>query len=152
MLNLNLLRQLKQRISIRCLLKPFNENETRQYLEKRLTMAGSKISDVFSADAVDLICQYSGGIPLLTNVICHMALVDGFALSKKPIDAILVENAISMMGRQPALQGTPKREFTARIVDFLGTRSFIMKIAYSLLAYSLVAWIIFLLFSLGKPS
>ncbi len=150
MLNFNLLRQLKQRISIRGLLEPFSENETRQYMEKRLALAGSKITDVFSAEAVDLICQYSGGIPLLTNLICHMVLVDGFVLSKKPIDAVLVENAISILEKHKYLQETKKEKFTARLSELLTTGSLIMKIAYSLLIYSSIAWIVFLLLSLGK--
>jgi general secretion pathway protein A len=150
MLNLNLLRQLKQRISIRCLLEPFGENETRQYIEKRLTMAGSKVADVFSADAVDLICRYSGGSPLLTNLICHLALVDGFALSKKPVDAVLVGNAISMMEMHTTSRGTPGGKSAGRVDHLLAMSSLIMKISYTLLAYSLVAWIIFLVFSLGR--
>jgi general secretion pathway protein A len=151
MLNLNVLRQLKQRIAMRCLLQPFNQDESRQYIERRLGLAGSKVADVFSAEAVDLICQHSGGIPLLINLICHMALADGFALSKKPIDAILLGNVISVMDTHKNLQAPQKRKPTRRVSDFLTTRSLIMKIAYSLLIYSSIAWISFLLLSLGKP-
>ena len=150
MLNLNLLRQLKQRISIRGLLHPLSGDETRQYMEKRLAMAGSKITDVFSGEAVDLICQHSGGVPLLTNLICHMALVDGFVLSKKPVDGIVVGNAISILDKQKYVQETKKEKLTARISDLLTTKSLMMKIAYSLLIYSLIAWIVLLLLSLGK--
>jgi general secretion pathway protein A len=145
MLNLNVLRQLKQRIAIRGFLKPFNKDETRQYIEKRLGLAASKISDVFSAEAVDLIYQYSGGIPLLINLICHLALVDGFALSRKPVDAILAGNAISIMDKHKYLQEPPNGKLISRIPDLLATRSLTMKIAYYLLAYSSIAWIIFLL-------
>jgi len=150
MLNLNLLRQLKQRISVRCVLPPFREAETREFMERRLALAGSKVSDVFSAEAVDRICQYSGGVPLLTNLICHLALVDGFALSRKPIDALLVENVLSMVGQRAALPGAPQGKFAGRMADLFAASSWIMKIAYTLLAYSLVAWIIFLLSGLGR--
>jgi general secretion pathway protein A len=150
MLNLNVLRQLKQRIGVWRHLAPFTKSETRQYMEKRLERAGGKIGEVFGSDAVDLIYQYSGGMPLLINVICHMALVDGLALAKKPIDAILVKNAISVLDRHKPLQEKPQGTFVSRISDLFTTRSLIMKISYALWIYSLVAWILFLIFNLGK--
>ena len=41
------LRQLKQRFAIRCRLRPLNEEESRQFIEHRLSTVGSNISDMF---------------------------------------------------------------------------------------------------------
>jgi general secretion pathway protein A len=72
------LRQLKQRIAVRCHLEPLNQEETMEYIQNRLRVAGSECSEaanLFPSDAVAIIHQYSGGIPRLINLVCDNALL-----------------------------------------------------------------------------
>jgi general secretion pathway protein A len=75
------LRQVKQRIALRCHLQPLNQDETRQYIQRRLQVAAanSPASGPFSADAIMAIHHHSRGIPRLINTICENALVIGYA-------------------------------------------------------------------------
>jgi general secretion pathway protein A len=79
------LRQLKQRIALRCRLYPLSESETRKYVAHRLTLAGAgaRTESIFTAAALSLIYDYSGGTPRLINTICENALISGFA-TKQP--------------------------------------------------------------------
>ncbi|MDD5174621.1 MAG: AAA family ATPase, partial [Candidatus Omnitrophica bacterium] len=51
----------------------------------RLSVAG-RTSEIFTAPAIDAICDYSGGIPRKINNICDMALFMGFGGEQKNID------------------------------------------------------------------
>src|SRR5439155_14947091 len=74
------LRQLKQRVTLRCELEPLREHEIWPYIERRLTFAGAKPENVlFPARTVELIYNYSSGIPRIVNTICENALVIGCA-------------------------------------------------------------------------
>src|SRR5687768_4159466 len=64
------LRQLKQRVTLRCELEPFELTDTAAYIASRIRTAGGEPSRVFSRDAVALIHQYSSGIPRTISVIC----------------------------------------------------------------------------------
>src|SRR5688572_5239659 len=84
------LRQLKQRVGLRCSLKPLSVSETGQYITARVTVAGGKASTLFTREAVLLIHERAKGIPRTTSVICHNALIGGFALNRRPVTADIV--------------------------------------------------------------
>ena len=69
------LRQLNQRITVRCRLTPMKLDDTTQYINHRLKISGSRIPDIFSRAAVRHIYRFSHGIPRLINVVCEQALV-----------------------------------------------------------------------------
>jgi general secretion pathway protein A len=71
------LRQLKQRIAVRCQLEPLGEEETRQYIEQRLKIAGADpgVRQIFPAESIRHIYQCSRGIPRIVNSICDQALI-----------------------------------------------------------------------------
>ena len=77
------LRQLKQRIVLRCRLEPFAAEETARYIAARLEKAGMASQTVFSGELLGRIHQLSQGIPRLINSICDNLLVTCFALSSK---------------------------------------------------------------------
>lgn len=84
------LRQLKQRVALRCELRPLDLREAAAYIAKRIRVAGGDSSTIFSRDAVVEVWRHSGGIPRTVNVVCDNALVSGFALDRRPIDADVV--------------------------------------------------------------
>jgi general secretion pathway protein A len=84
------LRQLKQRIALRCELHPLTQNEAAAYIAGRLRIAGGAPERIFTAQAVWAIHKASGGIPRTINVLCDNALVSGFAAQVKPVNVALV--------------------------------------------------------------
>lgn len=137
-LNSNSLRQLLQRISARCRLEPLNEDESRRYIQHRLGAVGKDISDVFTPGAADFICKTSGGLPRDIDVLCSVALSAGCALSKKTVDADLVEGISGILGGRRPAGRQPESSF-GRLTDHFTSSPVIMKITYMLWAYSLLA-------------
>src|ERR1044071_4606663 len=91
------LRQLKQRISLRCSIKPLTQSDVNKYIRFRLKTAGAERVDVFDAGAVDLIARVSLGIPRVINNICDNALLQGYALSREIITSDMIENVIETL-------------------------------------------------------
>jgi type II secretory pathway predicted ATPase ExeA len=74
------LRQLKQRVSLRCQLLPLDEEQTRSYVLSRLERAGASADPpIFEAEALARIYEYSRGIPRIINNLCENAMVNAFA-------------------------------------------------------------------------
>jgi general secretion pathway protein A len=89
-LNQASLRQLKQRIGLRCTLQPLAAADTAAYVAARLRVAGAAVEGIFTSDAIDTIHDRSGGIPRTISVIADNALVTGFALDRRPVDRAVV--------------------------------------------------------------
>jgi general secretion pathway protein A len=87
------LRQLKQRVTLRCRLAPLKAVEIRNFIDLRLKTAGYEGPELFDQAAVERITLYSAGIPRLINVICDNALLLTYALSKNKVSAELIEEA-----------------------------------------------------------
>jgi hypothetical protein len=84
------IRQLKQRVALRCELRPLNQNETAAYLAGRIRAAGGVGAQVFTREAVGLIHHHSRGIPRTISVIADNALLGGFATAQRPVTSALV--------------------------------------------------------------
>ena len=90
-LKLPQLRQLRQRIMLRCKTSALSKEETQEYITERLKIAGASGDPIFSAPAVDAIHVYSLGIPRVVNLLCEHSLVNGFADQQRPIQSKIVE-------------------------------------------------------------
>jgi general secretion pathway protein A len=101
------LRQLKQRISLRCELAPFELSDTAAYISSRLTTAGGIPSRIFTREAVRRIHEYSGGIPRVVSVICDNAMVSGMALGRQPVDQALVLEVCRDLALRPEKRHLP---------------------------------------------
>jgi general secretion pathway protein A len=84
------LRQLKQRVVLRCELTALSLKDTASYISARIKTAGGEATRLFTRDAVVAIHQHSAGIPRVISVICDNALVNGFAADQKPVGAGIV--------------------------------------------------------------
>ena len=75
------LRQVKQRIAIRCRLEALSADETRAYIERRLMLAGAKgqATTIFPGETVEAIYRYSRGVPRMINSICDQAMIAAYA-------------------------------------------------------------------------
>jgi general secretion pathway protein A len=89
-LNDTTLRQLKQRVTLRCELEPFTARETAAYIAQRIRVAGGQPDHLFTRDAVIAIYEHSRGIPRTISVICDNALVNGLAADVKPVGRDLI--------------------------------------------------------------
>jgi general secretion pathway protein A len=96
-LNVPELRQLKQRIGLRCHIAPLSPEETRLYIRHRLRVAGTADAGIFTDRAIQKIAEYSQGTPRVINIVCDHCLLTGYADSKKRIDGDIVAEAIEYL-------------------------------------------------------
>lgn len=88
------IRQLDQRIAIRYHLGPLDSMETPKYVQHRLQMAGSK-REIFSPEALQLIWQYSRGVPRSINNVADLCLLYAFESQRPMVDGPMVRRAAS---------------------------------------------------------
>jgi general secretion pathway protein A len=112
------LRQLKQRIGLRCHIGPLSPEETRLYVRHRLRIAGTSDAGIFTDAAIQRIAEYSHGIPRVINIVCDHCLLSGYADSKRRVDTGVVEEAVEYLeeGERPEW----KRSRQARLVPSRG--------------------------------
>src|SRR5712691_3851630 len=79
------LRQLKQRVALRCVLPALDGSETAAYIANRVRIAGGDSRQLFTPQAIATIFERSHGIPRTISVICDNALVSGFASDERPV-------------------------------------------------------------------
>ncbi len=89
-LNDQSLRQLKQRVALRCQLRPLTLTETAAYLAGRIRAAGGVGAHVFTREAVMVIHEHAKGLPRTISVIADNALLTGFAAGQRPVGSQLV--------------------------------------------------------------
>jgi type II secretory pathway predicted ATPase ExeA len=104
-LRLPQMRQVDQRVSVRCELMPLDTDGVEGYVHHRLRVAGFGRGHVeFTPAAVDALYQGSAGVPRVINRLCDRALDRAYAARSLRIDAQFVLDAIQDLGQTTGLQ------------------------------------------------
>jgi general secretion pathway protein A len=90
-LKLPQLRQLRQRITLRCHTGPLSIEETFGYINERLRIAGANGEPTFSKEAVQTIHLYSRGIPRVVNLLCEHSMINAYVDNVRPVPSHIVE-------------------------------------------------------------
>jgi general secretion pathway protein A len=119
------LRQLKQRVALRCVIKALpSVEETDRYITSRLLASGAERTEIFSAEAVDYIYRCTEGIPRNINNLCDNALLAGYAAGELTIGRSIVEEVAESFDMFPrldrGLQTGEENELPARIFSAAG--------------------------------
>jgi len=93
-LKLPQLRQLRQRITIRSKTSPLTREQTHNYVQERLRIAGAMTNGepIFSAQAIDTVHLYSLGVPRVINLLCEHALINAYVGHIRTIQSKAVED------------------------------------------------------------
>ena len=86
------LKQLRQRIAVRCHLPELSLEEVGEYIHYRIRIAGAS-REIFSANAIKRIYELSSGIPRVINILADRSLLAAYAKHNVDVDAVLVECA-----------------------------------------------------------
>ena len=112
------LRQLKQRVALRCNMHSFpNVDEVERYITERLLIAGSDQPKIFSADAIDYIYRCSEGIPRNINNLCDNAMLTAYAAGTRTIGRKVIEEVAENLDLIPPME---KRDNVTPMSDFSG--------------------------------
>src|SRR5215472_9825142 len=111
-------RQLKQRIALRCVLKPLETQDSVDYITSRLTVAGMREQTVFPPDILAEIHYRSQGIPRLINAVCDNLLLTAFAMESKVatmemLDEVTADMRLDYPGQRPF---RPQPTFVERVL------------------------------------
>jgi hypothetical protein len=85
------LRQLRQRITLRCGTAPFTLKQSHGYITERLRIGGATGDPIFASDAMDAVHFYSQGIPRIINLLCENALINAYVEHFRLVPARVVE-------------------------------------------------------------
>lgn len=92
------LEQLNQRIAVRYHLQTLESEEIEPYIQHRLRVAGLSAPLEFSEGALELIHEYTSGVPRKINLICDRALLAGYVASTYSMDEAIIRSAAMDVG------------------------------------------------------
>ncbi len=95
LLNRHDLRQLNQRITVRCRLVPMGPEDTGNYIRHRLKVSGCRVPGLFTTKAVRQIHSYSKGVPRVINVLCEQALIMAWTMEETRITSPMIHRVVS---------------------------------------------------------
>lgn len=101
------LRQLAQRVTGRYHLEPLSSEESFQYIDHRLRVAGA-LTEIFEPAAKKEVYRISGGVPRIMNVICDRALLGAYSQESRTVGRDLVRKAASEVSGQSTASGLTK--------------------------------------------
>jgi general secretion pathway protein A len=85
------LRQLRQRVTLRCRTAPLSLEETFGYIAERLRIAGANGESIFSKESIETVHRYSCGIPRVVNLLCEHSMINAYVDGVRPVPAQLVQ-------------------------------------------------------------
>lgn len=98
------MRQLAQRVTGRYHLEPLSSEESFNYIDHRLRVAGA-LTEIFDPSAKREVYRLSGGVPRIINVICDRALLGAYSRESRTVDRALVRKAASEVSGQKVWSG-----------------------------------------------
>ncbi|MBF0490293.1 MAG: AAA family ATPase [Candidatus Omnitrophica bacterium] len=107
-LSLARLEQLRQRVSVYFHLSPLSKQETKEYVVHRLRIASESNREYMTNQALDLIYEFSKGVPRLINQICDSAFLTGYVKEAQIIDEHILQEVITESPVQQFIQDKEK--------------------------------------------
>jgi type II secretory pathway predicted ATPase ExeA len=119
---------LMQRVRLRFHIGALTVEDTQAYIQHRLSVAGAGDNDIFTARAIPLIHEYTGGRPRLINILCDYALTTAFIEQQTVISDDIVNTAVDELQWVPYAQKyTSVRSNSAATTDNFKVATIIMK-------------------------
>lgn len=117
-------RQLKQRISLRCILHGFDRQDVEDYIHSRMARAGIRDQTIIPADLIGEIYRRSQGIPRLINAICDNLLLTAFAMESKVATLDMLNEVTADMRLEPPKKPTTKAAHVPEPAPFAPTPAY----------------------------
>jgi len=97
------LRQLKQRVALRCKMHALpTSEEVERYITERLLIAGSDQPNIFTPGAIDYIYQCAEGIPRQINNLCDNSMLSSYAAGEQVVGRKMIEEVADNLDMLPA--------------------------------------------------
>ncbi len=130
------LRQLRQRIMLRCKTSPLTKEQTHAYILERLKIAGAGASaqQIFSPAAMETVHLYSLGIPRVINLLCEHSLINSYVEQQRPIQPKIVED-VAREFQLDEVEPIASPESLRTSAEIYNSESFIQSLGEALLRF-----------------
>lgn len=102
------LQPLNQRLRSHVCLPTFTHEESREYIDYRLTWAGGRLTEVFDEAAVEAIVDACDGLPRCLNQLGDHVLLLSYVAEQKPVARLAVEEALDDLRHLPLPWRSPR--------------------------------------------
>lgn len=109
------LEQLSQRIRLRFHIRALEEEQVKQYIEYRLSVAAGEELHLFNDDVMPIIYKYTGGVPRLINTLCDTALLGASVEEEKEITVERIENSVDELNWVPFTERRIQQRARAKV-------------------------------------
>lgn len=106
------LRQVTERVAVRCHINPLSQSESVKYLEHRMRVAGGSL-DVFTPAALRLITWKARGIPRRLNILCHSAMLFAYGRGASRVTFREARAAVREKHGRGLVTLAPRRRFVS---------------------------------------
>ncbi|MBT8367945.1 MAG: AAA family ATPase [Deltaproteobacteria bacterium] len=100
MLDSQALRQIGQRVSVSYYINPLTYEETRAYINHRMSIASQGTRVQFDTPALKRIYKFTGGIPRMINVVCDRSLLIAYTLKRSGVTQDIARTAILELSKR----------------------------------------------------
>lgn len=98
------MRQLRQRMTLNCHLRPLTYQETKAYIHHRLHIASEQSAIQFDRAVLKAVYKYSGGIPRLINIACDRSLLSAYGKNQPNVTGRIARHAIRELSGSKSFQ------------------------------------------------
>ncbi len=110
--------QLRQRVVVNCNIEPFSFNDSCEYIQHRIDVAGLPGVELFELDAIHHIHEFSGGVPRIINAACDRCLLAEYAKRNGRVTSDTAQSVLAEFARLsapvPPLVGARRAAVAAR--------------------------------------
>ena len=92
---------LNQRIRAHVCLETLDRAGSLDYIDYRLTWAGGRTEEVFTAEALDLVSRAADGVPRCLNQLCDHAMLLAYVAEQKPVPPAIIREALQDLRQLP---------------------------------------------------
>jgi general secretion pathway protein A len=106
------LRQVTERVAVRCHINPLSRAESLRYVEHRLRVAGGSI-EIFTPAALEFLIWKARGIPRRLNILCHSSMLFAYGRGARRVSFREARAAIREKQGRGLVTINPRRRFVA---------------------------------------
>ncbi len=135
----------KDRTTIGGRIKSLTREESREYLDHRLKIAGREISEIFTSEVINKVWEFARGNPRIMNLLCDRALLVGYNCSSPKVNSKIINKAIKDLDYLRVGKFKPSKPvFFRKKTGYKILRIFFFLLSVGVFFYS-IGWIILLL-------
>ena len=145
-LNSEKLSSFKERTTMGGRIRLLTREESGEYINYRLKLAGREISEIFTPEAINKVWEFARGNPRIINLLCDRALLVGHSNSSPKVDSRIIHKAIKDLDYLRVGKFRPPQPvFLRKKSGYKILRILFFLLSIGVFFYTIVWWIFYLL-------